>query len=96
MKTASNLERFIIFLKLLKRTTTAKHTSLSSFIYEKKYSTIEGQRMQDIFEYTMKYYNSDISLQTIEKIASMTKNAFCKYFKKRTNKTYFRFLNELR
>ena len=26
----------------------------------------------------------------------MTKSAFCKYFKTRTNKTYFNFLNELR
>jgi AraC-like DNA-binding protein len=44
----------------------------------------------------MTYFNTDISLETISEVANMTKNAFCKYFKKRTNKTYFRFLNELR
>tara|TARA_R110002050_G_scaffold60485_4_gene134130 strand:+ start:11729 stop:12040 length:312 start_codon:yes stop_codon:yes gene_type:complete len=52
--------------------------------------------MQDIFDYTMTHFHKDISLETISDVATMTKNAFCKYFKKRTNKTYFRFLNELR
>ena len=52
--------------------------------------------MQDVFDFTMTYFNTDISLETISEVANMTKNAFCKYFKKRTNKTYFRFLNELR
>lgn len=96
LETASKLQRFIILLKLLKKTSKAKYKSMSSFIYEKKYNAIEGKRMQDVFEYTMKHYDKDISLETISNVASMTKNAFCKYFKKRTNKTYFRFLSELR
>jgi len=52
--------------------------------------------MQDVFEFTMTNYRQEISLEKISNVANMTKNAFCKYFKKRTNKTYFRFLNELR
>jgi len=96
LEDASKLQRFIILLKLLKKASKAKYKSLSSFIYEKKYNAIEGKRMQDVFEYTMKHYDKDISLETIASVASMTKNAFCKYFKKRTNKTYFRFLSELR
>ena len=57
---------------------------------------MEGKRMQDVFEFTITNFKEHISLDTIGSIANMTNNAFCKYFKKRTNKTYFRFLNELR
>jgi AraC-like DNA-binding protein len=52
--------------------------------------------MRDIMEFTMNHYQQHISLETVASVANMTKNAFCKYFKKRTNKTYFTFLNELR
>ena len=96
LKDASKLERFIILLNLLKLISSANYKSLSSFIYEKKYNAVEGKRMQDVFEFTMTNYTQEISLEKISNVANMTKNAFCKYFKKRTNKTYFRFLNELR
>ncbi|GAA3553307.1 AraC family transcriptional regulator [Snuella lapsa] len=96
LETASKLSRFIILLELLKIASVASYKSLSSFIYDKKYTDIEGKRMRDIFEYTMTHYHKDISLEAISNVANMTKNAFCKYFKKRTNKTYFGFLNELR
>ncbi len=96
LENASKLNRFLILLELMELTSKASHSSLSSFIYEKKYKESEGKRMQDVFDYTMTYFNHDISLETIAEVAHMTKNAFCKYFKKRTNKTYFRFLNELR
>ena len=52
--------------------------------------------MRDVMEFTMNNYQHDISLNAVASVATMTKNAFCKYFKKRTNKTYFTFLNELR
>ena len=96
LKGASKLERFIILLNLLKLISTANYKSLSSFIYEKKYSALDGKRIQDVFEFTMTNYTQEISLEKISDVANMTKNAFCKYFKKRTNKTYFKFLNELR
>jgi AraC-like DNA-binding protein len=44
----------------------------------------------------MNHFQKEITLDTISQEAAMTKNAFCKYFKKRTNKTYMTFLNELR
>lgn len=96
LNNASRLQRFIILLQILKVLSRARSTPLSSFIYEKQYSDLEGKRISAVMEYTMNNYHTQISLETIATVAAMTKNAFCKYFKKRTNKTYFRFLNELR
>ena len=96
LEKSTKLNRFLILLQILKITSKANYKSLSSFIYDKTYSDNEGQRMRNVFDYTMNNFKSDISLTTISNVANMTKNAFCKYFKKRTNKTYIQFLNELR
>ncbi len=96
LENSSKLNQFLILLQLLKLTSTCDYQSLSSFIYGKKYSDNEGKRMRNVFEYTMNHFDEEVSLKTISEVANMTKNAFCKYFKKRTNKTYIQFLNELR
>lgn len=96
LEQASKLERFIILLELQKLASRANYKSLSSFIYDKKFTDIEGNRMRNIFEFTMNNFKKNISLDTISDVANMTKNAFCKYFKRRTNKTYIEFLNEIR
>ena len=93
---SSKLYRFIILLEVLKIASVCNYKSLSSFIYDKKYTDNEGNRMRNVFEYTMNNFEKEIKLETISDVANMTKNAFCKYFKKRTNKTYVQFLNELR
>lgn len=96
IETATKLERFIILMQLLKHVVNSDYKSLSSFIYEKNYSVVEGERLRDVFDYTMNNYHQDITLDAVANVANMTKNAFCKYFKKYTNKTYGAFLNELR
>lgn len=96
LEEATKLNQLIILFKILKICSNAKYETLSSFIYSKKFSDNEGHRMRDVYEYTMNNFTKDITLNTISYVANMTKNAFCKYFKKRTNKTYFKFLTELR
>lgn len=96
LKKASNLNRFILFLKIISELLKADINPLSKFIYQKKYSDNEGKRMSNIMEFTMNNFNKEINLDTIAGISNMTPNAFCRYFKQRTNKTYFQFLIEVR
>lgn len=93
---ASKLVRFILFLEILKIISVSKSEPLSNFVYTKKYSDVEGKRMRNVFDFTIENANEKITLDDVANVANMTKNAFCKYFRKRTNKTYISFLTELR
>lgn len=96
LKKSSKLERFILLLQILNLITKSKTEPLSNFVYRKNYSDLEGKKMRDVFEYTIENYHKNIYLKDIANVANMTKNAFCKYFKRHTNKTYISFLTELR
>ena len=62
----------------------------------KKYAGNEGKRMSDIFKYTMDNFHKEITLSEVSDIANMTPNAFCRYFKQRTTKTFVNFLIDIR
>ena len=96
LDSASQLEQFILFLTILKEITKAKTTPLSSFIYQRMYTEDEGERMSNVMNHAMSRFDQDITLDQIADIANMTPNAFCRYFKQRTNKTFFQFLLEIR
>jgi len=96
LQKATNLERFIGLFDILKLIKKSKTQALADFVYPKKYTDNEGKRMRDVMDYTINHYDKNIDLDIIANKANMTPNAFCRYFKQRTNKTYFSFLNELR
>ncbi len=96
LKSQNKIERIATFLQILNILTQSKREALSTFVYEKKYTDDEGKRMNDVFEYALDHFQEPITLEVISEKANMSKNAFCRYFKKRTNKTFFQFLIEIR
>jgi AraC-like DNA-binding protein len=56
----------------------------------------DTERMNKVYEYLMTNFKNQISLDEISSLANMSSSAFCRYFKKRTRKTFYTFLNELR
>jgi AraC-like DNA-binding protein len=95
-KDADKYDRFILLMFLLKALNFAEKTPLSSYVFNKPFTDAEGKRMQMVFDFVMNNYQKNITLDEVAQIATMTKNAFCKYFKTRTNKTFFQFLIEIR
>ena len=96
LKHATKLEKLILFFKILNTISHAQYEVLDSFIYKKIYDDNEGERMSAIFVYSMKNFAREIDLNQIAAIAFMTPNSFCRYFKQRTNITYFQFLIKIR
>lgn len=96
LQKSNNLNRFIGLLQVLKIVVNSKTVELANFVYPKRYTDNEGKRMRDVMDFTMNNFEKNIDLFEIAGKANMTPNAFCRYFKQRTNKTYFTFLNELR
>lgn len=96
LRKADNYERFILFLEIVKWFSHSEKELLSNYLYEKKITDNEGKRMQLIFQYVISNFHKNITLEEISSIASMSKNAFCRYFKVRTNKSFFQFLIEIR
>ncbi|WP_209403415.1 AraC family transcriptional regulator [Pseudozobellia sp. WGM2] len=92
----NKVEQIASLLLLINLIIQSKTEPLSSFIYKKSYSDDEGKRMGTVIKHVMDNYHQTISLEEVSDLANMTKNAFCRYFKKRTNKTFFQFLIEVR
>jgi AraC-like DNA-binding protein/quercetin dioxygenase-like cupin family protein len=92
----SKLSRFITFMEILRLMGQGKMLTLSSALHTKIYGEEEGKRMSDIFGFTLDHFDKNISLHEVAEIANMTPNAFCRYFKQRTNKTYINFLLDIR
>ncbi|MFN8357308.1 MAG: AraC family transcriptional regulator [Spirosomataceae bacterium] len=85
---------FFELLKVLSETTEVEQLALSS--QSTNLNELEGKRMNEIFQFTFRESHRTISIVEVAQVANLSPEAFCRYFKLRTRKTYINFLNEVR
>lgn len=85
-----------LFNLLEKLVLTDNYRFLSSVAAKKQVNPKNGERMNTIFQFTLKEYSREISLEEVADLANLTPQSFCRYFKIHTRKNYFTFLNEVR
>jgi AraC-like DNA-binding protein len=69
---------------------------LNKLIPHKDYTETEGKRMGKVMSYILSECRHNISLQEVADIANLSKEAFCRFFKERTGKTFTEFLSQVR
>lgn len=97
MEEQSAFDRLLSILKVLQRLAQSEEYEVlnaqgMTLIIQNQ----DDERINQVYNYVKTHYESEISLDQISKVASMTVPAFCRYFKKYTKKTFTQFVNEFR
>ncbi|PQB03474.1 AraC family transcriptional regulator [Aureitalea marina] len=90
------INRFMAFMDLIPSLSRTDGEWLTSSDHTVPYDLTDSRRMTAVIDYTMNQFSQRIRLEELANEMAMTPSSFCKYFKKRTGKTYFGFLNEVR
>lgn len=57
---------------------------------------VELERVQVVYDYILKNYQEEVSLDKAANLLAMTKSSFCKFLKKHAKKTFSEIVNEIR
>lgn len=94
---SSGIKRYLDFLAMLNFIAwESEYEVLSSAGYLKKTNEKDVSLINQVFNYLLDNFNRNIRLDEIAEIANMSPTTFCRFFRKRTNKTFISFLNEMR
>jgi AraC-like DNA-binding protein len=95
---AEGVERIIALIRCLSEfaDNSNKTKLLSSLGFRYEFNTAGNDRINAVYDFTLKNFKNTILLEKVSSIANMAVNSFCRYFKTKTGKSYMQFLNELR
>lgn len=91
------ISRMVTFVKILEVISNTKEFELlASEGYINNYQEKDNDRIEKVFKYVFGNFSEEIQLDQIARLVNMNKQAFCRYFKTRTQKTFTHFVNEVR
>lgn len=70
--------------------------TLASRGFQNAFSKDDAERINTIFQFLLNHFSEQIRLRDVAALINMNDSAFCKFFKKRTGKTFSQALNEIR
>lgn len=92
-----NTDKIIQFIDILNDLSQIQEYSLLSGIgYRHLNFKSSDNRIKNILQYTTLHYGENITIEDLSNLTCMTKSSFCKYFKRRFDKTFTQYLNEFR
>jgi len=91
------IESFIALLKLLKTLTEIKDQEILSIAPEIPVSTYKDlNQIKTVYEFVRRNLQNTITLDTAAGLLNMASGSFCRFFKKRTGKTFVQYVKEIR
>lgn len=69
---------------------------LCSIGYAHQYKSNDIEKIDTVYNYVLNNFKADLSLEDIALRCNMNTAAFCRYFKRKTGKTFVDFMNEIR
>jgi AraC-like DNA-binding protein len=93
---SSGFSRHIVLLQIINLFAIFPKVEKLVLMQPTQLDAIQNKNLNKVFDYVMLHYNEKITLNTIASLVYMTPNAFCRYFKKHTQKSFTSFLIEVR
>lgn len=94
---ANGSQRILLLMEALSLIAACKDIEvLSSIGFQPESVEIASERINEIYNFTLKNFNRKIELKEISEVANISQNSFCRYFKSQTGKTYSQYITELR
>jgi len=90
----SRITGFLNLIELLHQADECEN--LASQGYKPSFGEQETNRINNVYVYVMQNFRDEVSLGTAAELVNMTPNAFCRFFKRHTQKSFSKFVNEMR
>ncbi len=95
--TMNEAQKLINFMNILEKLSTTNN--FKTIITDKKLTShkpTDVTRLEFIFQFINEHYAEAINIAQLASQLGLTKNSFCRFFKKMTHQTFVQFVNEFR
>lgn len=93
----SGFESILIMMEILHRLSISTDiTQFASSGFSKEINEKDSERINKVYQFVLNNFHREIQLSEVAELSFLGISPFCRFFKKRTHKSFSQFLNEVR